>query len=306
MSEDEGVKQRGGGHSTVRLDTHHDLQSKIAAAVRTAHRPCLVVLSGQHVGMRKVLSQTFLIGRDPNAGILLSDPGVSFHHARIEDRGDSWAVVDLESTNGTLVNGQRCQEAVLRPGDRITFGATVTRFEVQDALEQAFDAVVERLINIDELSGLYVRRKFDQELQILLGIARQKQQPLGLLVMDLDGIKAINDTHGHLFGAYVIGKAGHVIGEVLDHRGIASRFGGDEFVAALPDSNLTKTVAVGEEILAAIANYAFAYEGVPLRPGISVGVASFPSSARDAEHLFRRADEALYRAKLAGKNRVCT
>jgi diguanylate cyclase (GGDEF)-like protein len=123
-------------------------------------------------------------------------------------------------------------------------------------------------------------------------------------MMDLDGIKSINDTHGHLFGAYVIGEAGRVIGRVLDQRGFASRFGGDEFIAALPSSALEAATLLGEEIRQAISAYPFQREGVALRPGISIGVASFPESANDGESLLQRADEALYRAKRAGKNRV--
>ena len=124
--------------------------------------------------------------------------------------------------------------------------------------------------------------------------------------MDLDGIKKINDTHGHLFGAYVIGESGHVIGRVLEGRGFASRFGGDEYVAALPGLDLDAAGAVGEEIRRAIAEHEFEREKIVLRPGISIGTASFPESADDAKSLFQRADEALYRAKRAGKNQVST
>jgi diguanylate cyclase (GGDEF)-like protein len=123
-------------------------------------------------------------------------------------------------------------------------------------------------------------------------------------MMDLDGIKKINDSHGHLFGAYVIGESGHIIGRVLEGRGFASRFGGDEYVAALPGFDLPGARGVGEEILRAIGAHEFEREGVPLRPGISIGAAAFPESAADAQALFQRADEALYRAKRAGKNQV--
>jgi diguanylate cyclase (GGDEF)-like protein len=123
--------------------------------------------------------------------------------------------------------------------------------------------------------------------------------------MDLDGIKKINDTHGHLFGAYVIGAAGKLIGQVVGARGMGSRFGGDEFLAALPGLDAAAGVAVAEEIRAAIAAHPFEREGVPLRPGISIGVAEFPADADDPLGLFQKADEALYRAKQGGKNRVC-
>jgi diguanylate cyclase (GGDEF)-like protein len=272
--------------------------------LKAPHRPVLVVISGNEMGTRKTVDRNLLIGRDPAADLVLTDAGVSWQHARLEDRGDSFAVVDLGSTNGTTVNGQKRAECVLAPSDKIVFGRTVVRFEVQDALEQAYDEQVQRMLNIDDLSGLFVRRKFDAELALLADAARARGTSVGLLVMDLDGIKKINDTHGHLFGAYTIGEAGHVIGRVIGGRGIASRFGGDEFSAAFPDADVAAAAGIGEEIRAAIQAHPFAYEGVALRPGISIGVAAFPESATDTAALFQRADEALYRAKQGGKNRV--
>jgi two-component system, cell cycle response regulator len=124
--------------------------------------------------------------------------------------------------------------------------------------------------------------------------------------MDLDGVKAINDAHGHLFGAYVIGEAGHLIGKLLEGRGIGTRFGGDEFVAALPGHGLARAAAVGEEILQRVRTHRFERQGVVLQPGISLGVAAYPQSASDAQSLFQRADEAMYRAKQGGRNRLCT
>ena len=193
---------------------------------------------------------------------------------------------------------------MLSSGNRITFGATVVRFDVQDALDQQYDDALDRLLNIDELSGLYMRRKFDRELKTLIDTSRITNAPVGLLVMDLDGVKKINDMHGHLFGAYVIGESGRVIGEVLRARGFASRFGGDEFVAAIPDADLARSESIAEEIRAAINAHCFERDGVTLHPGISIGAASLPESAADAATLFRVGDEALYRAKQAGKNRV--
>ena len=85
---------------------------------------------------------------------------------------------------------------------------------------------------------------------------------------------------------------------------MGSRFGGDEFCALLPAHDMTQGYAVGEEIHAAVNAHTYQREGVPLRPGISIGVASFPEVGGDAEKLFQSADEALYRAKQGGRNRV--
>jgi len=290
---------------TLPLDDGVQVRDELTSALKEVRRPAVVVMSGNEVGTRKRVSGIATIGRDPTSELVLSDAGISWRHARIEDRGDAWALVDLGSTNGSVVNGEKRTETLLAHGDKIVLGRTVLRFELMDRLEQQYDDELQRLLHIDDLSGLYVRRRFDRELARLVGGGRATDLPVALLVMDMDGIKAINDRHGHLFGAYTIGETGKLIGRVVGDRGIGSRFGGDEFCAALPGLDTAAGVLVAEEIRLAVGAHPYEREGVVLKPGISIGVASSPADARDAESLFQRGDEALYRAKQSGKNRVC-
>jgi diguanylate cyclase (GGDEF)-like protein len=299
-----GSPLRPDATTTLRIDSAEDLRQQLRDNLRRSFRPVLVVLSGNQMGQRVTADRTLLIGRDPQADLVLTDAGVSWRHARLEDQGDAWVLIDLKSTNGTSVNGKGGTEFRLAANDKIIFARTVVRFEVQDQQDEAYNAQLEQLLNIDDLSGLLIRRRFEAEVNVLLGQCKLQGRPLGMLVMDLDGIKKINDTHGHLFGAYTIGEAGRIIGRILEGRGIGSRFGGDEYLAALPGLDRDATAAVGEEIRAAIAAHPFQREGVQLFPGISVGVGSFPQDASTQEALFEHADKALYRAKQAGKNRV--
>jgi diguanylate cyclase (GGDEF)-like protein len=290
---------------TVRLEDATPYQLEIARNVRAQFRPAIVVMNGDRMGDKILVSNTnAVVGRAPHAEIRLLDVGISWEHARIEDQGGSWAVIDMGSTNGTLVNGERIHEKPISHGDKIVFGKTMVRFEVQDAADQAYDEYVARLISVDDLTGLYLRRRFDSELEMLLSTAGRENRSVGMLVMDLDGIKAINDANGHAFGAFTISEAGKVIGRVVAKRGIACRWGGDEFLAALDGHDLESTLAVGEEIRTAIAQHPFVHQDIVLTPGISIGASSFPKQADDADALFRSADEAMYRAKRAGKNRV--
>ena len=289
---------------TLKLDTEQDPAGAVGAAVRAKQRPALIVMSGHKVGARVSVLGNVLVGRDPEVELVLPDPGVSFRHAFIEDRGDAFVLVDLGSTNGTFVNGQRAAETPIAHGDKLRFGQTLVRFEVQDESDEAYAEIVAQLLHIDDLTGLYQRRRFDSELDMLIAHAVRDRSTLGLLVMDLDGVKGINDKHGHLFGAYTISESGKLIGRTLAPPAIACRFGGDEYIAALPGCDLRESVAVAETILAGIAEHAFSYEGIALHPGISIGVAECPLHATDREGLFRAADAALYAAKRAGKNRV--
>jgi len=293
-----------GVEATVQIQDAAALKEQLASALKESLRPVLVVMGGVDVGKRIAIAGTVVLGRDPTCDVVLGDAGVSWRHARIEDRGDAWAVVDLGSTNGTIVCGRHVREAILAPGDTVMLGRTLLRFDLRDMLEQALDQELQRMLDIDDLSGLFVRRKFDRELETMIHTARSFGGCVGLLCMDMDGVKKINDTHGHLFGAYVIGETGRVIGRVLAGRGIASRFGGDEFVAALPGLDTPRTARIGVEILQAVNAHPYRKDGIPLHPGISIGVASFPADAADAVQLFTRADQALYRAKQSGKNRV--
>jgi two-component system cell cycle response regulator len=289
---------------TLIASENPNLSNEVMRKIKEPHRPVLVVLTGNEIGRRVVVDRSLLIGRDPAADLALSDALISWHHALVEDRGDGFALSDLGSTNGTTVNGESKPEFILNPNDRIVFGATAVSFELQDALKEGYNENVDRLMNIDDLSGLFVRRKFDTDFRALVESSRAAGTPLTLLVMDLDGIKKINDTHGHLFGAFVIGQSGRLIGDIVGQKGIACRFGGDEYLAALPEHDLEAGCSVAESILRAINSVPFVKDEVVLKPGISIGIASFPDHASDAETLFQKADEALYRAKGAGKNRI--
>lgn len=298
-------KQQGRVKKTLQADAVDERLLKERERIKASICSVLVVIAGPEVGQRVVVDRSLTLGRHPDCDLVLSDPLISSFHARVEDRGDSWTLLDLGSTNGTRVNGDVQTEIALQPGDKVGLGNTVVRFESQDHDEQQYAAALEQLLNKDDLSGLFVRRRFDAELARAVQSAETKRAPVGLLVMDLDGIKKINDTHGHLFGAYVIGESGRLIGRVVGSRGFACRFGGDEFLAAFPGADADESVAIAEEIRAAINDHEFARAGVTLEPGISIGVAAYPSSASDPVTLFERGDEALYRAKSAGKNRVC-
>ena len=298
-------KQPGRVKKTLQADVVDERLQKERERIKASICSVLVVIAGPEVGQRVVVDRSLTIGRHPDCDLILSDPLISSFHARVEDRGDSWTLLDLGSTNGTRVNGDAHSEIALKPGDKLGLGKTVVRFESQDHHEQEYAAALEQLLNNDDLSGLFVRRRFDAELVRAVQSAETKRTSVGLLVMDLDGIKKINDTHGHLFGAYVIGESGRLIGEVVGNRGFACRFGGDEYLAAFPGVDIDEAVAIAEEIRSAINDHDFVRDGVTLEPGISIGVAAYPSSAGDPVSLFERGDEALYRAKSAGKNRVC-
>jgi diguanylate cyclase (GGDEF)-like protein len=311
MADDPREKTGGRPRRGARLktkpftDDSARLREALQAEIRKTVAPSLAVILGPDVGARVVLQGSVETGRDPRCELALHDENVSWRHARIEDRGcDEWAIVDLESTNGTLLNGQPCTEATLKPGDRVFLGKTVIEFQ-KDALRDAQAIELERLLSIDDLSGLWVRRRFDAQLEAsVAAVLAGSVTAISVVVMDMDGVKAINDTHGHAMGAFAIGETGRLMGRVIGSRGFATRFGGDEFAAAFPGLPKASAIAIAEELRVAVGAHVYEHLGVRLRPGLSCGVAAMPGDGADARSLFQAADEAMYRAKRAGKNRV--
>lgn len=272
--------------------------------LKGGERPVLVVLTGPQVGQRIRLEQPAVIGRDPEADLMLTEDLIDWHHCRVEPRDEGWAVVDLTGERRTEVNGMRVTELLLTPDDQIILGGTVVRFEVHDPIEQAYDEVVLERLNKDDLTGLLARRKFDIELMSVVLAAGRRREPLALIVLDIDGVKPINDRHGHLVGARVIAEVGAIVGRMVAARGLACRLGGDEFGIALPNHDLVGAVSVADHVRREVARARFEHDGEALFVRISGGVAVFPEHGGSPIELLRVADEVLYRAKRSGGDRI--
>jgi diguanylate cyclase (GGDEF)-like protein len=174
-----------------------------------------------------------------------------------------------------------------------------------------------RLAETDDLTGLYNLRGFEVRLRTLMQDARVDGRPLSLLVLDVDRLKSLNDTHGHSVGADAVRLVGHLIDARLRNGAVACRFGGDEFVAALPGCGAEEALGIADDLRRAVHAHEPTLAGINFPPetvSISVGVAVWPradwtgasprSNAFDVDALFRIADRALYTAKEGGRNRI--
>jgi len=270
-------------------------------------QPILTFLNGQQVGRHILLAHdTIILGRSPEVTIMIEDNRVSREHVSIVfDRASGeYMIVELGSSNGTYINGRKISRQVLNQEDKIFLGDTILRFSRVDSLDMEFHGELERLINIDELTGLLVKRRFNEETSRLIAVSLKDNSPFCMLVMDMDGVKSINDTHGHHFGAYSIAETGKIIKRSINERGLASRFGGDEFIACLLNTSSAGGRRAGEKIRKAVEQHPYILENIEVHPTISIGVASLKTNDT-LETLFKRADAALYRAKNGGRNMVC-
>ena len=163
----------------------------------------------------------------------------------------------------------------------------------------------EALSVTDDLTHLYNSRYLNLVLRRETKRASRSGRPLSLLFIDLDGFKAVNDTHGHLFGSRALVEAAAVIRASARETDVVSRFGGDEFAIILPDTGGEGAFAVGARVRDKIAAYTFlAGDDLAIRLTASVGVATLPDVANSAEELVQAADKAMYQVKDSGKNGI--
>jgi diguanylate cyclase (GGDEF)-like protein len=154
----------------------------------------------------------------------------------------------------------------------------------------------------DGLTGLPNKRAVMDALKRTFAQAMMTKAPLGLLLLDLDHFKQVNDQHGHAAGDQVLASVGVALRSVLRNRDFAGRNGGEEFAVLLPDTDIAASLEIAERVRAAIAEITLPGTDVPVT--VSVGVAGFPDHANTLERLERLADAALYVAKRQGRNRV--
>jgi diguanylate cyclase (GGDEF)-like protein len=163
----------------------------------------------------------------------------------------------------------------------------------------------------DDLTGLFNLRGFERRLADAMASARRQDGPLAMLVLDVDRLKSLNDTHGHHTGADAVRLVGEVIGQCLPDGAFGCRFGGDEFVVALPGASAEAARRVATDIRETVSRTAPTLAGVPFPErtlSVSVGVAGLRHAVANGvdagEALFHAADRALYAAKAAGRDRV--
>src|SRR5690606_28103277 len=193
---------------------------------------------------------------------------ISRAHCSVERDPDTghYVLVDLGSTNGTLVNGIRVRGRVpLTAGDKIFLGASVIRFSYSDAFDVEFHSRLEEMVSTDPLTGMASKRQYDAIFDALLERAIAEESRLAVMVMDMDGLKQVNDVHGHEMGSFAIAQVGKILREELEGHGHVARFGGDEFVACIPGLGEDEVRALAEAIRARIARHTFVKDGVAIQ-----------------------------------------
>jgi two-component system, cell cycle response regulator len=297
----------------ARSDRNDPRFQRTTAVAKASERPkggnacSVVVIAGPELGRQLSLDDDSVeIGRLPECALQMDVESVSRRHARIERTDSGYKVVDLGSTNGTMVNGVRIKEHVLRDGDHIKTGKVVIKFIAGDNIEVKYHQELNERAQLDPLTGVANRRHFEDALKRQLTKAAFSAAPFSLIAFDLDHFKRINDGHGHPAGDWVLKMVAElVVGEVRSEDMVA-RTGGEEFAVLLPSAPRELAMSIAERIRRAIETEPFEFEKRRIVVTVSLGVATFElGQDRDAAAIYKRADEKLYEAKQSGRNRVC-
>jgi two-component system cell cycle response regulator len=292
--------------SVVQSDTF-----KVRIAQAGEAPPCVVLLVGpsNEIGRQwPIESSDTVIGRSPNSKIHVDDRSVSKSHAKLVIQAGEVSIVDLESTNLTLVNNQpvvALQPHKLVNNDQIKTGNVIFKFLERGNIETVSVAQTFNKAVMDPLTGIFNRGALNGEGPDRFNKSRILGTPLSVIAFDIDHFKKVNDSHGHPAGDHVLKELARVVKDTLIRAGdFFARFGGEEFCLLLLGSPLPRVEEIAERIRRTIQDHPFEFEGTKIPVTISVGIAIIKDSDHGWADIFSRADKALYESKHGGRNRV--
>jgi diguanylate cyclase (GGDEF)-like protein len=265
----------------------------------------LVVIAGPSFGeMYRLKGDRSVLGRGERADIRVLDDGVSREHAAIEREGGKMVLVDLKSTNGTFWNGQKVPRQDLTDGDKISIGSsTILRFTYQDEADERYQKQLFQSALRDGLTSTFNRRYFLDRLHAELRFANRHDKSVGLLFIDIDHFKKVNDVHGHLAGDKVLAGVARAMTATIRAEDVLARYGGEEFAVICREIEADGVRALGERLRAAVEGSPVEHDGQQISVTVSIG-AAVGVGVQEGQALIAAADAAMYEAKRGGRNRV--
>jgi len=270
----------------------------------------IMVRGGMTGAMFRVDGRTTSLGRSVENTHSIHDATVSRRHASLTHDADgrTW-LTDLGSSNGTYIDGKRLiphQPVRLEQGGRIQLGAsTVLKYVGLDPCEERFQREMFDRATRDNLTGLYNRAYFLEQIGPRCDQAISRGMILAILMVDIDHFKRINDDHGHDVGDAALREVAKVLRDSTRSDDLVARYGGEEFLAALPVAAEAGAVDRAERIRQCLLQRPIRAGSETLRLTVSIGLSHADRNrAWNVAGLISSADAALYEAKRAGRNRV--
>ena len=289
--------------------TSETLKSTLDTANKTPAALVLLVGPASSIGKQWHLSSSdIVIGRSPNSTIFVDDRSVSKSHAKFMLNGSDVIVMDLESTNKTVINQQTIAPltpVALKNNDQIKVGNVIFKFLEKGNVETVASKAAFDKSQLDALTGIYSKGALQAYSPEAIKRSDMTGGPLSLIVFDIDHFKKVNDTHGHAAGDYVIQEIARLVKDkLIRSEDFFARFGGEEFVLVVSSSDIPVSANIAERIRATIEAHTFEFEGKKMPITISAGVSVRRPKGDGWDQLFEKADKALYQSKNRGRNLV--
>ena len=275
-------------------------------------RPYLLVLSGPQLGEIFPLDpeREFVLGRDPACEIRLRDTGVSRRHAGVVAGHRGARLRDMGSTNGVFVEGIQVADCELQDGQRVQMGMhTALKYCLCDDLEIGYQRRLAEGALLDPETGLFNRRHFDDRFSAELVTSSRYTRPMSLLLVDVDGFRRVNETHGRAAGEEALGLVSRWVKSAVRREDTLARVSGEQFGVVARETPLSAGRALGERIRKAVERGHISVRGQELMLTVSVGVVGIDaigsySAPRTETAVLGLAEAALRRALDSGGNRV--
>ncbi|OUR96349.1 hypothetical protein A9Q84_08310 [Halobacteriovorax marinus] len=287
-----------------------DIKAALASAEKEAEsKPAaLLVVGGDLNGTIFDLDKPEIsCGRNADNTIPLEFNGISRHHFKLVDNNNgTWSVEDTGSKNGTFLNNKKIEgSVVLNKADMIKLGSVALKYLPKGDPERLTYDKLNMEANTDGHTRCFNKTYFNNRNELEVKKSKVTGQPLSLILFDLDHFKNLNDNYGHDAGDFVLKDLADIIrNNGVRDNDIFARYGGEEFVILLPSTNLKQAFEIAERLRKLVEEHDFNYEGKILPVTASIGVADYRQGVNNGTDLFKRSDEAVYKAKECGRNQV--
>lgn len=222
---------------------------------------------------------------------LLNNPGIQIYETPVHREGHE-------------LNYVKFHKATFHDSDGSVAGLIGAIIDITD--QKTLEKKFKRLATYDDLTGIYNRREGRKQLKLLCKEAIRKERPISVILLDIDDFKEINDTYGHDTGDIALKQAAQCLDRYSRAHDFVCRYGGEEFMIILPETDTPSALKIGERYLEALRSLEVQIttsEAIHLTA--SIGVGELDKEFTDRELMLKQADLALYRAKASGKNQVC-
>lgn len=268
--------------------------------------PYLRVIEPRNTYIRlRVSVRPSIIGRSRDVDLPLNDGQISRRHCTVMAADTGVVIEDLDSRNGTWLNGQSIRHAIVTPQDRLQLGCFQLKVEYRDPEDVAQEDALVLAATTDALTGIANRRHLMDCADTATVVAQRSDLDLSVIMLDIDHFKAINDRFGHPAGDAALKCFANVLLREKRRQDVLGRYGGEEFMVLLPGADTAAATHFSQRVRETLETTEIVYADRPFRITASGGVCSAKGCGISSlSAMIARADLALYQAKNNGRNQI--